>query len=181
MRRMTYETFDDFVARGAPKLLGAAILLVGDQSTAEDLTQETLIRVYGAWGSIRSDAAVDSYAYRTLVRLTGRRRRRASTRNEIPTARPPDAMIEPSDADQAEELWRQVDALIPQLPPRQRGTLMLRYYAGLSVDQTATVMGCSPGTVKSQTAKGLRNLKKLIASPTIETSPGRETTHDHSR
>ena len=66
---MPYETFDDFARLGSPRLLGAARLLLGDRHIAEDLIQETLIRVYRSWSSIRVDAAIDSYAYRTLVRL----------------------------------------------------------------------------------------------------------------
>jgi RNA polymerase sigma-70 factor (sigma-E family) len=156
-----YETFDDFARLGSPRLLGAARLLLGDRQIAEDLTQETLIRVYRAWPSIRVDAAIDSYAYRTLVRLVHRRRMRGFARREVPTAVVPDQVVDAVDSDHTAPLVR---ACLLELPARQRATLVLRFYADLSVDDTAKAMCCTPGTVKSQTAKGLQSLKALMTS-----------------
>jgi len=51
---------------------------------------------------------------------------------------------------------------LPRLPPRQRATLVLRFYCDLSVDETARLLGCTPGTVKSQTAKGMNSLRSLL-------------------
>ncbi|MFI6831539.1 sigma-70 family RNA polymerase sigma factor [Kribbella sp. NPDC050241] len=158
---MPYETFDDFARVGSPRLLGAARLLLGDPQLAEDLTQETLIRVYRSWPSIRVDAAIDSYAYRTLVRLVHRRRMRGFHRREVPTSLVPDQVVGEVDSDHRAPLVR---ACLLELPARQRATLVLRFYADLSVEDTAKAMRCTPGTVKSQTAKGLRNLKALMTS-----------------
>jgi RNA polymerase sigma-70 factor (sigma-E family) len=158
-----YGTFDDFARLGSPRLLGAARLLLGDPQIAEDLTQETLIRVYRSWSSIRVDAAIDSYAYRTLVRLV-HRRMRGFDRREVPTAVVPEQVAEEVDGGvDGDHRAPWVRACLLELPARQRATLVLRFYADLSVEDTATAMRCSPGTVKSQTAKGLRNLKALMS------------------
>jgi RNA polymerase sigma-70 factor (sigma-E family) len=160
-----YETFDDFARLGSPRLLGAARLLLGDRQIAEDLTQETLIRVYRSWSSIRVDAAIDSYAYRTLVRLVHRRRRRGFHRREVPTAVVPDRVVDEVDGEvDGDHRAPLVRAGLLELPARQRATLVLRFYVDLSVEDTAKAMRCTPGTVKSQTAKGLRNLKALMTS-----------------
>ncbi len=62
-------------------------------------------------------------------------------------------------------------AALAALPRRQRATLVLRFYCDLNVDQTAHVLSCSPGTVKSQTAKGLRSLR-LALDPAMSPAPG---------
>ena len=165
---MVYDSFDDFARRGSAKLLGAARLLVDDPHTAEDVAQETLIRVYRAWSSIKVSTAVDSYAYRTLIRLASRRRQLARERREVTTAAIPDRIVVAADTDGSSGLAAQVRALLPLLPPRQRDTLVLRFYADLSVESTAQAMHCSVGTVKSQTAKALRRLKELMASSVID-------------
>lgn len=161
---MAYDTFDDFVRRGSPRLLASAVLLLGDRQAAEDLTQETLIRVFRAWSSVRVAAAVDSYAYRTLVRLSQRHLRRSWIRREFPTDHLPDRVAEGDDEHPHQELGNLVGIRIRDLPRRQRETLVLRFYAQLSVEETATAMACQTGTVKSQTAKGLNNLRQLIAA-----------------
>jgi RNA polymerase sigma factor (sigma-70 family) len=56
------------------------------------------------------------------------------------------------------------EALV-QVPPRQRAALVLRFYCDLSVEQTADVLGCATGTVKSQTAHGLSALRRLLSVP----------------
>src|SRR5262249_47402283 len=78
---------------------GAARLLLGDPQIVEDVTQETLIRVYRSWSSIRVDAAIDSYAYRTLVRLVHRRRMRGFHRREVPTAVVPEQVVDEVDGE----------------------------------------------------------------------------------
>ncbi len=161
---MSYESFDDFARCGSLRLLGAARLLVHDREVAEDLTQETLIRMFRAWSSIRADAAVDSYAYKTLLRLAHRRLRQLSAGREVLTASLPDQADQADQGVDGEDIGPRVRACLLELPARQRATLVLRFYAGLNVDDTAKVMACSQGTVKSQTAKGLRNLRVLLVS-----------------
>ncbi len=92
--------------------------------------------------------------YLSHRRLSWVRRERASA--DLPDAashRPHDAV----------DMRLEVLAALDRLPTRQRATLILRYWEQLSVDETATAMGCSTGTVKSQSAKGLQKLKALLA------------------
>ncbi len=169
----SYPEFETFVRRASPRLLGAARLIVGDAGSAEDLTQETLVRVYRAWPSIRELDAADAYAYRTLLRL-GHRLQRSNRRRDLLRLR-----FEGSDqgtAGPAEvegwEDFRFVRECLKRLPDRQRQTLALRFYADLSVETTANIMSCSPGTVKSQTAKGLNALRILLGSVSAPSSKG---------
>jgi RNA polymerase sigma factor (sigma-70 family) len=138
---MPYDTFDDFARRGSPQLLGVARPLVADRHAAEDLTQETLIRAFRAWPSIRVGAAVDSYADRTLVMLAQRRDRRGLEGREVPTATLHD---ESYAVDDEPDLRPWVLPRLPALPTRHRVTLVLRFYADLGVDATAKAMGCRP-------------------------------------
>jgi len=55
-----------------------------------------------------------------------------------------------------------MNAALAGLPPRQRATIVLLFYCDLTVDQAANVLGCTPGTVKSQTAKGLGTLRHAL-------------------
>ncbi|WP_328992368.1 SigE family RNA polymerase sigma factor [Kribbella sp. NBC_01245] len=161
---MEYADFDDFVARGSRRLLGTAHLLAENRHTAEDLTQEALIQVFRAWPSIRSTTAVDSYAYRTLIRQSRRRWRHRSRGHEVLMSDVPDSPVSDGARHDA-DLSITVRERLAMLPKRQRETLTLRFYSDLSVEDTARVLGCSPGTVKSQTSKGLQNLRRLLVSP----------------
>jgi RNA polymerase sigma-70 factor (sigma-E family) len=164
--------FDEFVDSVSARLVRAGWLLVGDRGTAEDLTQETLVRVYRHWSRIREPAARGAYAHRTLVRLARRQRRRTSSRLEMIGIRPvSDELAAAPDESEAGDQVRQAQLV---LPPRQREALVLRYFLVYSVETTAAAMGCTPGTVKSQTSKGLAALRTLLIAsdpPTIEGAP----------
>jgi RNA polymerase sigma factor (sigma-70 family) len=86
--------------------------------------------------------------------------RRERTSAELPVQR----LERPQEA---VDVRLEVVAALNRLPARQRATLVLRYWEQLSVDETATAMGCSTGTVKSQSAKGLRKLKDLLTDPVV--------------
>jgi len=155
-------TFDDYVASRGAALLRLAFMLTGDDHLAEDLTQDVLIRVYGRWSRIAGMAQADAYVRRTMVNLHVSWRRRRSS-GEIPLAEPsdsagPDAasggdgMEAAADRDQA---WR----LLATLPRKQRAVLVLRYYEDLSDQGIAEVLGCSPGTVRSQASRALATLR----------------------
>jgi len=63
-----------------------------------------------------------------------------------------------------------VRAALLEVPPRQRAALVLRYYLGLTQEETATVLGCSTGTAKSQVSRGLGRLRDLLTAEQIELS-----------
>ncbi|MFI6228451.1 SigE family RNA polymerase sigma factor [Micromonospora echinospora] len=149
------DSFDEFVRTRSPALLRSAYLLTTDRHAAEDLLQDVLERLYARWR--RARGAPDAYARRILVnraidrwRWRGRRREAALADLEVPAA-----------GDHAEEVVvRQfVLAALRTLPPRQRAAVVLRYLDDLSEAETAQVMRCSVGAVKSHTARGLARLR----------------------
>jgi len=161
--------FADFVHASWPRLYRTAHLLLGDHGLAEDLTQTALAKTYVAWAKVREREAAYAYARTTLVNTATSWFRRRSWRNELPHedvgaelhGRTPD----PSDRPAV------LDALAA-LPPRQRAVVVLRFYDDLSVAQAADALGCSPGTVKSQTSAALARLRELIGDSPLPTANG---------
>jgi RNA polymerase sigma-70 factor (sigma-E family) len=153
--------FSEFVELRSHALLRTAYLMVGDHQLAQDLLQEALIKTYIAWPRLRDPAKVEAYVRRTIVTTAISWRRRRSF-HERPTGSLPDA----SGADEAESLatHRVLVAHLRGLPSRQRAAIVLRYYEDLSVAQTAEVMGCSEGAVKSHVSIGLGKLRESLGA-----------------
>lgn len=157
--------FADFVRTHRGGLVTTARLLAaGDAHLAEDLVQNALVRVYLAWGRARSGNPI-AYARRTLVNCTADHHRRGFTRREHTAAVMPDTAAPAAASD---ELDAELLAALGSLPPRMRAAVVLRHVHDLSVDDTAHALGCSVGTVKSQTARGLDKLRAALAVPTLE-------------
>ena len=151
------EEFAEFAEGASPQLRRMAFLLCGDWHTAEDLVQTTLAKVFVSWRTIRRRDALRAYAARTLVNtyLANKRSKRAT---EIVTDRLPECPVEP----QALETRMVVLGALATLPPRARAVVVLRFWEDLSVEQVAAVLGCSPGNVKSQTARALGKLRAVL-------------------
>jgi RNA polymerase sigma-70 factor (sigma-E family) len=149
---------DLYLARRGP-LRKTAHLLCGDWHHAEDLVQNAFVKLYVVWDRMREVDGIEAYLRQTLVHLyideTRRRRHRDSVMAEPPNRPRP----EPADTS---DRWELIAAL-RGVPRRQRACLVLRFYEDLSVAQTAAVLGCSEGTVKSQTARGLTALRGVLA------------------
>lgn len=154
--------FEDFVRRRRSHLLGTAVVLTaGDHHLAEDLVQGVLVRLYLAWGRATRRGGVDAYARRALVNAFIDHRRRPSVARETVTETVPDrAAATASLAD--ESVDAELLAALKALPERMRAAVVLRHVADLSVEDAAEALGCSPGTVKSQTARGLAKLRELL-------------------
>ena len=160
--------FADFVRTHRGSLVTTARLLAaGDGHLAEDLVQTALVRVYLAWGRARARVPL-AYARRTLVNCVADHHRRAITRRERSAASLPDTAAPEHDPG---ELDAALVAALAGLPPRMRAAVVLRHVHDLSVDDTADALGCSAGTVKSQTARGLEKLRTALAVPTLEGDP----------
>jgi RNA polymerase sigma-70 factor (sigma-E family) len=161
-------SFDAFVADRSTVLLRTAYLLTGDRGYAEDLLQTALLRVFGHWSRARQ--APEAYTRQVLVNLSRDRLRRMFRRPwEIALPADPQ-LLRGADCgiDRAIERRAMVGALA-QLPVRQREVLVLRFFADLSVEQTATALGCSKGTVKSSTSRALARLRHVLAGHDNET------------
>lgn len=161
--------FAEFAQHAWPRLYRTAHLLLGDHGLAEDLTQTALAKTYAAWGRIEDPAAALAYASATLVNTATSWFRRRGWRNELPredvalshVARTPDPSDRPA-----------VMEALAALPPRQRAVVVLRYYDDLSVADTAAALGCSTGTVKSQTSDALARLRELLGEAVVPTTTG---------
>jgi len=160
-RQEDISDFSELVAARSGALFRTAFIVVGDHQLAQDLLQEALVKAYVAWPRLRDATKAEAYVRRTIVTTAISWRRRRSF-HEHPVALVPDAR----NADETERLathdvlWEQVRSL----PPRQRAALVLRYYEDLSETETAALMGCSVGTVKSQVSAALRRLRKQVRS-----------------
>lgn len=149
--------FDGFVVAASPGLLRMSVALTGDRSAAEDLLQDVLERLYVAWPRVDDPSA---YARRALVNASTNRWRLRGRRPE----RPLDDAPEPLVSDRTDEHGRRDELVraVATLPGRQRAVVVLRFLADLSEAETAKLLGCSVGTVKSQTARALTKLRELI-------------------
>ena len=151
--------FDGFVRRESPALLRLAWGLAGSRAGAEDLVQTALERVWLRWSRVRDKVGAGAYARRVLVSvfLTSRRRRWSGERA---TDHVPDQPV--GDAAELVAVRRSVVAALHTLPARQRAVVVLRYLDDRTETQTAAALGCSVGTVKSQTSRAMAALR---ASP----------------
>jgi RNA polymerase sigma-70 factor (sigma-E family) len=150
--------YSEYVAARRSSLRRLAGVLCDDWQRADDLVQATLVKLYVHWGRARSADHPDAYARAILVREFIADRRSGWVRRVSLGSRVDDSPAAVTDHDTALDLR----AAVATLPPRQRATLVLRFYCDLSVDQAAAVLGCSAGTVKSQTVRGLEAVRLVL-------------------
>jgi RNA polymerase sigma-70 factor (sigma-E family) len=151
--------FSRYFAARAHTLRATAYLLCGDWHRAEDLTQTALTKLYVAWPRLVRHESLDGYARKIIVRTFLAENRRSWRKREKLTDDPPEhsaGEVEPEHRVLVREALKAV-------PPKQRAVLVLRYWNDLSVEQTATALGCSTGNVKSQAARGLAAVRKKLA------------------
>ena len=158
----TYEPeFRAWASLARPRLRLTAYLLSGDWHQAEDLTQDTLVRIYAVWQRVSATGSPDAYAAKTLVNCH-RAAARRPWRRETSTQEVPDSAHPGSGSDRSDDRGTLMDALA-QLGRSQRAIVVLRYWDDLSVDEVARALDVSTGTVKSQSARGLARLRALLA------------------
>lgn len=160
-----------------------AYLLCGDWHLAEDLAQNALIRLAGSWHKLREPAAVDAFVRTCLVRAYFAESKRAWRRRERTVSELPEPRSTPDTADHVTRRMVAIEALAV-VPPRQRAALVCRFFWDLDCAETARVLGCSRGTVKSQTARGLAALRAagVAADPDEEwTSHASDVARDQNR
>ena len=154
--------FEAYAARDGGRLLGFALLLAGDWQDAEDLVQVALLRSAGRWSVARQHP--EGYARTVLVNLARdrwrvRRRRHPETLAGDLTQLSPAAAGDAAAAVLDRQLLLRACRL---LPVQQRAVLVLRFWEDRSVHQTAAVLGCTEGTVKSQTHRALARLRVAL-------------------
>lgn len=150
--------FDRFCRTMAPRLAGSLVLQLGDRGRAEDVAQEALARAWLRWSEVGAMANPAGWVYTVAFNLAmSARRREASERRANRRSLGGDAGAGPEVADRMA-----LDAALRGMPNRQRAAVALRYYAGLSVAETADVLGCAEGTVKSLTHQAIQRLRSLL-------------------
>ena len=158
MRSARDAEYTEYVQSRLPWLRRVAYLLCQDWQSADDLVQSAITRLYTHWGRARDAARIDAYVRTILVRCFLAERRSAWSRRVTLVNEHPDAPGRSVDHD----AHLDVQAALAALPPRQRVTLVLRFYCDLPVEETARELGCSVGTVKSQTSKGIEALRRAL-------------------
>ncbi|MGC4941454.1 SigE family RNA polymerase sigma factor [Kribbella sp. DT2] len=161
--------FAEFAVSRHRALFRYAYLLVGERGLAEDLVQEALTKTYVGWNRLRDSANAEAYTRKAITTTAiGWYRRKAWTA-ERPRDDVPEMPARPADGDVTARIWLWQE--LSELPTKQRAALVLRYYEDLSEVETARILGCSVGTVKSQTAHALKKLRARLgpdADLTIE-------------
>jgi len=162
--------FERFAADRTDRLLRTAYLMAPDLAEAEDLVQETLLRVARRWHKVRAMDHPAAYARRILVNLVidgahGRARRNGELGGPVG---PGGARWEEQPDSRAERDLRAVDtqatllAALAGLSARQRAVIVLRYWEDLPEAEVAAILGCSVGTVKSTASRGLARLREAL-------------------
>ena len=160
--------YAEFVAARSASLFRTAYLVIGDYQLAEDLLQDSLVKVYVAWPRLRDVAKAEAYTRRVIVTTAISWRRRRSF-HESPTGALPESVV-PDETERVstrDELWNELHVL----PPRQRAAVVLRFCEDLSEAQTADLMGCSVGTVKRQVSVGLGKLRDHLGTDFVPPAP----------
>jgi RNA polymerase sigma-70 factor (sigma-E family) len=161
MRAEAEREYTEYLKARLSRLHRTAYLLCGDAHLAEDLVQGTALALYRKWRAVQSADNVDAYVHRVLVnQFLGEKRRPWS--RVLLSERPPDRPFEPAGDSSSVEDRDAVRAALARLGPRQRAVLVLRFFCDLSVEDTAAALHCSTGNVKSQTARGLVAMRKLL-------------------
>jgi RNA polymerase sigma-70 factor (sigma-E family) len=163
------QEFDAYFRARRDAVRRTAYLLCGDWHRADDHAQSAFVALHRHWRKIRDRAALDAWMRRTLVRTVVDESRRPWRRE-----RSSETVVDTGVAASADEGVATRHVLVDGLravPPRQRAVLVLRFLEGLDVAATAEVLGCSAGTVKSQTAHGLAALRAALGDALDDLRP----------
>lgn len=163
--------FVEFVAARWSRLYRLAYLLTSDEAAAEDLLQSAMEKAYARWPRVRRLEEPEAYVHKIMVNAVVSARRRLGWQREWVRDVLPDRPLQPEDRGVLDHalLW----PLVCALPERQRAVVVLRYYEDLTERETAEILGCAVGTVKSQAHDAVRALRRgLGAAPVGEVLEG---------
>jgi RNA polymerase sigma-70 factor (sigma-E family) len=153
------EEFQEFAVAVQGHLRRSAYLLCGDWHQAEDIVQTAFTRIFKSWRRVRAADSPDAYARQVVYRcyVDTFRKKRVAT---VPLETVPEPVVETS----PDTLRDAVLEALALLAPGARAVVVLRFWEDMSVEQTASVLGISTGTVKSQTSRALGQLRARLAS-----------------
>jgi len=159
--------FAEYFGQRRDAVRRSAYLLCGDWHRADDVAQTAFVKLHRHWESVRDKGALDAWMRRTVVRAVVDESRRPWRRERSTEVLPEVAVVDrdPGDALGTRE---QVLAGLRTVPARQRAALVLRFIEDLDVSTTAAVLGCTEGTVKSQTARGLATLRRALEAARVD-------------
>jgi RNA polymerase sigma-70 factor (sigma-E family) len=155
---------EEFMQANVTALLRKAYLLTGSGPAAEDLVQDTLVRLYPQWGRVETAEVPLAYVRRSLTN-TYLNQRRKGVHREISVDLVPD---EPARRSTEKDVANreEVRALLRSLNQRQQAALVLRFYEGFDDTEIAENLGCRTGTVRSLISRGLATLRaRMQADP----------------
>jgi RNA polymerase sigma-70 factor, ECF subfamily len=153
--RALFEKYKDTV-------YSVALRFSGDVAVAQDIAQDTFLKLFSAIETFRGDSNFESWLYRLVVNCCFDQKRKA--RRWAPLLDELLSVVRAPDISALDEILRsemsdQVRAVVDSLRPEQRMVIVLRYTQGLSYDEIAEILGCSPGTIGSR----LNRIHKLLA------------------
>jgi RNA polymerase sigma-70 factor (sigma-E family) len=149
--------FHDFIAPRLDKLRRLAYVLCRDWHRADDLVSDSVVKVLQSWSRIDSLDDPNAYLHRVLINTWLDERRMFRRRRDAQS----DPALDMVGTDHQQSIVERITVLeqISKLPKRRRAVVLLRFYCDMSVEQTAEILGCSTGTVKSQSARALDTLR----------------------
>ena len=162
MKRFEENAYREYVASRMETMRRTAYLLCRDWHTADDLVSITIGKLYRHWPRVGETPGLDAYVRKALLRTWLDEKRRPWRREQL-AEELPELPALPSAAELAVVSRAQLLDLLDGLPPRRRAAVVLRLYCDLLVEETTEILGCSVGTVKSQTARGLDTLRAKAA------------------
>jgi RNA polymerase sigma-70 factor (sigma-E family) len=160
VKRSDENAYREYVIGRMEVMRRTAYLLCKDWHTADDLVSITISKLYRHWPRVGQLPSIDAYVRKVLLRTWLDEKRRPWHRREQVTEELPELS---TTTEYAVVSRAQLLDLLDGLPPRRRAAVVLRLYLDLSVEETAEILGCSVGTVKSQTARGLDTLRTRAA------------------
>ncbi|HEY3866827.1 MAG TPA: SigE family RNA polymerase sigma factor [Actinocrinis sp.] len=159
----------EYVAAKVPWLRRVAFLLCQDWHRADDLVQSAITKLYVNWSRAAGVEHRDAYARTILVNCYLAEQRTSWWRRVLPRAEPDEQIADEVSAEPDPDLRLDLRAALAALPVGQRTALVLRFYCDLSVQETAELMSCSVGNIKSQTSRGMESLRQILdAEPELE-------------
>jgi RNA polymerase sigma-70 factor (sigma-E family) len=176
LRTEDHAGFREYARNRTLALRRTAYLLCLDWHLAEDLVQTTLLKLYRVWPQLRHSESIDNYVRRVLMRCwldEGRRSWRRRERRDGVVPEPASDQLDPATLASANGLSDVLLRALAEIGPRQRAVIVLRFCLDLTVADVAGALGCTEGTVKSQTARGLDALREIVNRWECEELPTR--------